>query len=68
MRRAPHDVSVQALDPRFDEFRDGCSWLAGLDVPKVALPQDDYDHAELLDEWLAELRVTDVLCASATPS
>lgn len=53
--------------PHFDEFRNGCSWIAGLDVPKIALPQDDYDHAEVLDEWLAELGVTDVLCAFEEP-
>jgi hypothetical protein len=33
-------------------------WLSGFDAPKVALPQDEYDHSQILDEWLYELGVT----------
>ena len=32
-------------------------WLANLHCPKIAMPQDEYDHCELLDEWLFELGV-----------
>jgi len=33
-------------------------WIKELDCVKIALPQDEYDHAEILDEWLAELGVS----------
>lgn len=33
-------------------------WVAELDVVKVAIPQDEYDHAWVLDEWLHELNVS----------
>lgn len=29
-------------------------WIGELDCVKVALPQDEYDHAEILDEWLCD--------------
>lgn len=32
-------------------------WLNGRECVKVALPQDEYDHSEILDEWLYELGV-----------
>ncbi len=35
-------------------------WLADLESLKIALPQDEYDHSEILDEWLFELGVTDI--------
>jgi hypothetical protein len=44
----------------FEEYRRRFSWLAQLECPKVALPQDEYDHAAVVDEWLAELGVTSV--------
>lgn len=44
----------------FETYRRRFRWLAALDCPKVALPQDEYDHAAVLDEWLAELGVTSV--------
>jgi hypothetical protein len=44
----------------FDEYRRRFRWIAGLRCPKVALPQDEYDHAAVLDEWLLELGVTSV--------
>jgi hypothetical protein len=45
----------------FDAYRSAFAWLGDLDVPKVAIPQDEYDHSEVLDEWLTELRVSTVL-------
>jgi hypothetical protein len=36
------------------------AWLGDLQCPKIALPQDDYDGSEILDDWLFELGVTDV--------
>jgi hypothetical protein len=46
--------------PDFARDRRAWSWLAELDCPKIALPQDEYDHADVLDEWLEELGVTTV--------
>lgn len=44
----------------FEEYRRRFRWIARLRCPKVALPQDEYDHAAVLDEWLAELGITSV--------
>jgi hypothetical protein len=44
----------------FVEYRRRFRWIARLDCPKVALPQDEYDHAAVLDEWLLELGATSV--------
>jgi hypothetical protein len=44
----------------FEEYRCRFRWVARLDCPKIALPQDEYDHAGVLDEWLLELGVTSV--------
>jgi hypothetical protein len=41
-------------------FRQALRWLGDLHCPKIALPQDEYDHAEVLEEWLLELGVSDV--------
>lgn len=32
-------------------------WIKNLDCLKIAMPQDEYDHSEVLDEWLFEWRV-----------
>jgi hypothetical protein len=34
--------------------------VSKLRCPKVALPQDEYDHAAVLDEWLHELGATSI--------
>jgi hypothetical protein len=44
----------------FEEYRRRFAWIARLDCPKVALPQDEYDHSAVLDEWLLELGATSV--------
>jgi hypothetical protein len=44
----------------FDRQKRRFRWISGLRCPKVALPQDEYDHSALLDEWLGELGVTTV--------
>src|SRR6478672_10474362 len=44
----------------FEEYRRRFGWVSRLRCPKIALPQDEYDHAEVLDEWLLELGVTSV--------
>ena len=33
------------------------AFITRSDAVKIALPQDEYDHTELLDKWLAEWRV-----------
>lgn len=47
-------------DPLFGRRRRAWSWLGELDCPKIALPQDEYDHAAVLDDWLDELGVDTV--------
>ncbi len=44
----------------FEEYRRRFDWVSKLRCPKVALPQDEYDHASVLDEWLFELGATSV--------
>jgi len=44
--------------PRFEWVRDHLGWLADLDCPRVALPQDEYDLCHILDAWLAEMNVS----------
>lgn len=41
---------------RFLEVRERLSFMADWDAVKIAFPQDDYDHSELLDDWLADYR------------
>jgi hypothetical protein len=45
---------------RFSLWRWDLRWLNGLDAVKIAFPQDEYDHSEVLDEWLYELGVTEI--------
>jgi hypothetical protein len=44
----------------FDTYARSVRWLARLDCPKIAVPQDEYDHAHVLDEWLESLGVSHV--------
>lgn len=53
-------LSYARWNYEFETYRRRFRWLAKLRCPKVALPQDEYDHAALLDEWLLELGVTSV--------
>ncbi|MDP9222312.1 MAG: hypothetical protein M3P18_00365 [Actinomycetota bacterium] len=41
----------------FGLFKQGFEWVSALDCTKIAIPQDEYDHSEILDEWLFELGV-----------
>src|SRR3954469_6009777 len=52
--------------PQFERWRARSRGIGQLDVPVIALPQDDYDHAETLDEWLDELGATAVLSPLAS--
>jgi hypothetical protein len=44
--------------PWYDHWRRRSDWLAELDALKIALPQDEYHHADTLDEWLDDVGVT----------
>jgi glycosyltransferase involved in cell wall biosynthesis len=43
---------------RFYHWKRNFRWMRDLPGVKLALPQDEYDYAELLDEWLYELGVS----------
>ena len=52
-----HDVPRAALDRTGSSARRARSaWIGEARCAKLALPQDDYDHAETLDGWLEEAR------------
>lgn len=42
----------------FDGWRRRLDWLADVPALKIAFPQDEYDHAHVLDAWLDDLGVT----------
>jgi hypothetical protein len=44
----------------FETYRRRFRWVSALDCPKIALPQDEYDHAAVLEEWLLELGATSI--------
>jgi hypothetical protein len=41
----------------FGSFKAGFEWIRDLQCNKIAIPQDEYDHPEILDEWMYELGV-----------
>lgn len=41
-------------------------WIAGSNAVKVALPQDDYDCSEILDDWMVRWGIN--VCYSVLPS
>jgi hypothetical protein len=49
--------------PAFSRIRRGLAWLRSCNSLKIAMPQDEYDHSEVLDDWLAELGVS-VICSN----
>ncbi len=44
----------------FQSVKQKVQWVRSLECAKIALPQDDYDHSEVLDEWLSELGITSI--------
>jgi hypothetical protein len=52
--------------PEFAARRPTFDWLAEVDALKIAFPQDEYNHAHVLDDWLADLGV-DVVFSVAGP-
>jgi hypothetical protein len=43
--------------PEFAARRPTFDWLADVAALKIAFPQDEYNHAHVLDDWLADLGV-----------
>ena len=43
--------------PEFPARRPTFDWLADVSALKIAFPQDEYNHAHVLDDWLADLGV-----------
>lgn len=43
--------------PEFPARRPTFDWLANVTALKIAFPQDEYNHAHVLDDWLADLGV-----------
>jgi hypothetical protein len=54
-------------NPWFSQWRRRLEWLGDVDALKIAFPQDEYDRAELHDEWLDELGVS-VVCTVLDPT
>jgi hypothetical protein len=52
--------------PEFSARRSTFDWLADVAALKIAFPQDEYNHAHVLDDWLADLGV-DVVFSVAGP-
>ncbi|MGY3534242.1 hypothetical protein [Bradyrhizobium sp. USDA 4452] len=42
---------------RLDRILEQYAFIAKSDAVKIALPQDEYDHTEILDDWLADWKV-----------
>ena len=50
-----YSVLAARWTPRFARIRSSLGWLAEADAAVVAMPQDEYDNAHLLDDWLQEV-------------
>jgi hypothetical protein len=44
--------------PFFHRWKRYLRWIGDCTCTKIALPQDEYDHSEILDEWLNEMQVS----------
>ena len=51
-------LGVVTFRPRlaFSELKQRLAFLADLPAVKLAFPQDDYNHSDILDEWISELK------------
>jgi hypothetical protein len=65
VRHLPFDVVVlhttllcYRWSSTFDTIFARLQWLRDSVSLKIAIPQDEYDHAEILDQWLEYLRVS----------
>ena len=41
----------------FQQWKQTMKWIAEFDCLKIAIPQDEYDHAHTLDDWLYDWNV-----------
>src|SRR3954451_10172116 len=49
-----YSVLAARWTPRLARVRSALGWLSGTDAAVVAMPQDEYDGAHLLDDWLVD--------------
>ena len=54
-------LALRTTGHLFYKWKQAFEWIKLLDCPKIAIPQDEADHAGLLDEWLFEWGVDAVL-------
>jgi len=52
---------VSAFDYRFFEWKNYFRWIGEVDCIKIAIPQDEADHCEVLDEWLFDWSISAVM-------
>jgi hypothetical protein len=52
-----HTLLVARWAPEFPARRPTFDWLADVGAVKIAFAQDEYNHAHVLDDWLADLGV-----------
>jgi len=51
-------LSFRTTGPFFYKWKRHFSWIGELDCLKIAIPQDEFDRAALLDEWLFDWNVS----------
>jgi hypothetical protein len=75
LRRIPFDAVIfhttflcMRWSHLFPTWKWKLRWLNETPWRKIAIPQDEYDHSEVLDEWLLELGVDVVLSNFESPS
>jgi hypothetical protein len=50
-----YSVLAARWTPRFARIRSSLGWLAEADAAIVAMPQDEYDDAHVLDDWMQDV-------------
>jgi hypothetical protein len=50
-----YSVLAARWTPRFARIRASLGWLTRTDAAVVAMPQDEYDDAHVLDDWLVDV-------------
>jgi len=53
-------LAYRWTDWYFYKWKRRFSWINEKQCQKIAVPQDEFDHSGILDEWLLELGVTDI--------
>lgn len=60
-------LSVRTVGSQFFDWKRRYQWIADLPCPKIALPMDEGDCHEVLDEWLVELDVAVIFSVHYRP-